>query len=474
MTTSEPEKPIVGQDEEFVWIAGHSFSVGVLGPMFRNLSQTGDADPEGVISTLSADAVAAIEARNEQFLERVIAADMAFAVATGRILTQPDLEPLDNLSQHYLFGVIRLARRAWLNGEDRETVLRMSLDGVARKTPLVQQTDGLVEIGVAPIDQNDLRRFKQMLEVGSIGSEARAVMDRVRKIEDTFIQHTGRRMNIYDLLPLQPDSRHNLWTIVRIVREADRAERTAEWEENKYAPEFRIGEEVRILTEPGWTGTVLMVEPFKRMYLLDCHPGAISGYNYYLFPDPSVGPSGAKFLAANWVCEEDLYHMPVEVERTPSMPELPKEMTDPPTAETIAAVLQNGWADDAKTGQAGPLVSQEAFVIKVAGVLFDASELRVMTAICDTQTGPCGGIPDRPEDATYRLQRNQRYAAMFRKADVEFARRERRLLTREDLGPLYDEEERADFWRCVEAVRLQTLLTCYRMTAVELNATTDA
>lgn len=61
---------------------------------------------------------------------------------------------------------------------------------------------------------------------------------------------------------------------------------------------FQVGQELKILSEPGWTGTVVLIDIYEKKYLLDCHPGAMSYYTWYA--------TEKGLLAGNWVHEDDL------------------------------------------------------------------------------------------------------------------------------------------------------------------------
>lgn len=69
-------------------------------------------------------------------------------------------------------------------------------------------------------------------------------------------------------------------------------------------PRFKVGQTVSILTELGYTGKVVMSEPYcgRGRYLLDCHPGALSGY-VWLWMQTADGPD---LVALNWFAEGQL------------------------------------------------------------------------------------------------------------------------------------------------------------------------
>jgi hypothetical protein len=70
---------------------------------------------------------------------------------------------------------------------------------------------------------------------------------------------------------------------------------------------FGIGDRLKIKSEPGYTGKVLLIRLYglngEPEYLLDCHPGALAYYDYYVHPE---GYGLEKIIAANWVTESDL------------------------------------------------------------------------------------------------------------------------------------------------------------------------
>jgi len=70
---------------------------------------------------------------------------------------------------------------------------------------------------------------------------------------------------------------------------------------------FALRQEVDVLPHPGFTGTIVLIDLYgndgKPRYLLDCHPGALSHYVWYIHPD---GYGAEKVLAANWFNEDQL------------------------------------------------------------------------------------------------------------------------------------------------------------------------
>ena len=68
---------------------------------------------------------------------------------------------------------------------------------------------------------------------------------------------------------------------------------------------FQVGQKLEIISEPGYTGTVVMIDIYEKKYLLDCHPGALGNYVWYKVPD-GLFPWGGGVWAANWVEESDL------------------------------------------------------------------------------------------------------------------------------------------------------------------------
>lgn len=64
---------------------------------------------------------------------------------------------------------------------------------------------------------------------------------------------------------------------------------------------FKIGQELFIKTEPGYTGTVIMI--MGKYYLLDCHPGALGWYKWIWLRDENGLPH---LYAANWFYEDEL------------------------------------------------------------------------------------------------------------------------------------------------------------------------
>lgn len=66
---------------------------------------------------------------------------------------------------------------------------------------------------------------------------------------------------------------------------------------------YPVGTEVLILRSRGYTGTVIAWRPYLNEYFLDCHPGAMGGYEYIWM----TGPDGVyRHYAGNWVPHKDL------------------------------------------------------------------------------------------------------------------------------------------------------------------------
>lgn len=67
---------------------------------------------------------------------------------------------------------------------------------------------------------------------------------------------------------------------------------------------YNVGDIVNIWGREGYTGKVIMIDIYKKQYLLSCYPGALSYYTWYDLPSELFGYDGP--YALNWLHEDEL------------------------------------------------------------------------------------------------------------------------------------------------------------------------
>lgn len=66
-------------------------------------------------------------------------------------------------------------------------------------------------------------------------------------------------------------------------------------------PKFRLGETLAVRVEPGLTGKVILIDPYRCRYLLDC---VGTFFDWYWLYDDQGQP---RLFQASWYGEEHLY-----------------------------------------------------------------------------------------------------------------------------------------------------------------------